>query len=111
MLTRALKLPRLLRYLKDSGYSGMANRRKYRWTTAMNCADNPYIESFNGSFRDKCVNAPLVPVTGGCEGENRSVAGGIQYVQAADPTPEMFIAKSGHYVIFIPTNYEAIPRK
>jgi putative transposase len=34
--------------------------------------DNAFVASFNGRLRDEGVNIPLVPVVGGCQGQDRA---------------------------------------
>ena len=45
--------------------------------------DNPYIESFNGSFRDECLERALVPLARRRPDEDRSLAEGLQRLPTA----------------------------
>ena len=40
--------------------------------------DNAFVESFNGTFRAECLNAPLIRNSGRSTAINRGLAAGIQ---------------------------------
>jgi transposase InsO family protein len=45
--------------------------------------DNAYIESFNGSLRDECLNVNWFLSPGGRQGESRGLAAGVQLLPTA----------------------------
>jgi len=45
--------------------------------------DKPYIEFFNGSFRDECLNLLLVPVTGRCKEEDWSLEARVKQLPSS----------------------------
>ena len=44
---------------------------------------NGHVESFNGKFRDECLNAKLLPESGRRQAQDRTMAGAIELGEAA----------------------------